>query len=179
MSCWFSCFYATLLPWPRAVIKQQAYKKTIAPVHFRRLCQGFNSEINSEETSWWLLRSHSWLDESVSIICLSVVTLCCSRSHLWPMLMWSRTGAITDEVNSWTGIKVLYESSIWFIASTEGGVLLSLDFDGAQVWSGFTVERERERECRPGIKALGHLEEQEPIECCSNPWTVKVGARKC
>lgn len=50
MSCWFSCFYATLLPWPRAVIKQQAYKKTIAPVHFRRLCQGFNSEINSEET---------------------------------------------------------------------------------------------------------------------------------
>lgn len=130
-------------------------------------------------TSWWLLRSHSWLDESVSIICLSVVTLCCSRSHLWPMLMWSRTGAITDEVNSWTGIKVLYESSIWFIASTEGGVLLSLDFDGAQVWSGFTVERERERECRPGIKALGHLEEQEPIECCSNPWTVKVGARKC
>lgn len=122
MSCWFSCFYATLLPWPRAVIKQQAYKKTIAPVHFRRLCQGFNSEINSEETSWWLLRSHSWLDESVSIICLSVVTLCCSRSHLWPMLMWSRTGAITDEVNSWTGIKVLYESSIWFIASTEEGV---------------------------------------------------------
>lgn len=150
MSCWFSCFYATLLPWPRAVIKQQAYKKTIAPVHFRRLCQGFNSEINSEETFMnvlmaapesqligWECFYNLFVSGDTLLLQISLV------AHVNVVEDWSdhRRG---QQLN-WNKSFIREQYLVYHIHGG-GGVLLSLDFDGDQVWSGFT-EREREREC--------------------------------
>lgn len=41
-------FLCLLLPWPRAIISQQANKKAIALLRISGPREGFNSEINSE-----------------------------------------------------------------------------------------------------------------------------------